>query len=93
LNPPPESARSGEISAAERSPAVDESPRLATVRDRSEPLATSRGAETSPADLEAAVVRAVILGLTEVAQALARSLEERRRAPNVIDLGTKRGRR
>jgi hypothetical protein len=66
--------------------------RLATVRDRSEPLATTRGAETSQADLEAGIVRAVTLGLTDVAQALARSLEERRRGPNVIDLGAKRKR-
>lgn len=82
--------RSSEISAAERTPAVDESSRLATVRDQSEPLGTTRGAETSSADLEAAIVRAVTLGLTDVAQALARSLEERRRGPNVVDLPARR---
>jgi hypothetical protein len=79
-----------EKTAAEPLPAGRETPRLATVRDHSEPLATTHGAETLQADLEAAMVRAVTLGLTDVAQAVARSLEERRRGPNVIDLGARR---
>jgi len=61
-------------------------------RDRSRSLATTRGAETAHADLQAAIVRAVTLGLTDVAQALARRLEEPLRGPNVIDLAAKRGR-
>jgi hypothetical protein len=92
LNPPPETAPDLEKSAAEPLRPGEETPRLATVRDHWEPLATTRGAETSQADLETAIVRAVALGLTDVAQALARSLEQRRRGPNVIDLGTKRKR-
>jgi hypothetical protein len=93
LNPPSETAPDLEKSAAEPLWPDEETPRLATVRDRSEPLATTRGAETSRADLEVAIVRALTLGLTDVARALARRLEERWCGPNVIDLGTKRGAR
>jgi hypothetical protein len=45
-----------------------------------------------PISRSRAIVRAVTLGLTDVARALARCLEEHRRGPNLIDLGTRRGR-
>jgi hypothetical protein len=93
LNPPRGSYEAPENFPAETNADTGELPQLATVRDHSAPLATSGGAEPTEVELESAIVRAVTLGLGDVAQTLARRLDERRRGANVIDLGAKRGRR
>ncbi len=63
-----------------------ESPRDPGFRDHSRPVSTADGAGPSDAELERAIVSAITMGLSDVAQTLAKSLEERRRTPNVIDL-------
>lgn len=95
MNPPRESVRSAEISAAECSHAVDESPRLATVRDEPKPAETARGSEPTDAEMERAIVDAVTGGAIDVARVLAAQLEERRHArtpANVVHLARDRRR-
>ncbi len=74
--------------------ARDRSRPFATARNRSEPLATSQGTEPTDADVEAATVRAVTMGLGQVARTLAAQLEARRqtRAGNVVSIDAKRRR-
>jgi hypothetical protein len=74
---------------------VIQSPRFETVRDQSRPVETEPGAESTPTDaeLERAIVDAVRLRLGDVARALAARLEERSRAPNVIDFERGRSKR
>jgi predicted exporter len=69
-----------------------ESTRQACVRDGSRLLATVRGAEATDVELEAAIVKAVLAGLGDVARVLAGQLEDRRRssAENVVCLPVRR---
>lgn len=68
-----------------------ESPALATVHDLSQRFDTSQGA-LSDAELEAAIVEAVMRGLDDVARTLAGRLETRRQRAAVVDLGSRRRR-
>jgi hypothetical protein len=75
---------------------VIESPRFATIRDRSRPVETNRGAE-SDADLAAAIVSAVAEKRWAVAEVLAAEVQRREREQTPrnlfpIDSG-RRGRR
>ena len=74
---------------------VNESPRLATVRDEPTPVETATGAEPTDSELERAIVEAVTMGLGDVARTLAVQLEQRRpsRAGNIVPIGAHRHRR
>ncbi len=69
-----------------RAEAENESPRIETARDEPRPLATSSGTEPSDAEMERAIVEAVMARAIDVARTLASRLEddvERQRSSDI----------